>query len=503
MSSSTRAPSLNLQAFWLIFARVAGFILLLALPIVMVRVFDKPEFGVYKQVFVVVGTATSLCSFGFAVSAFYYLPRLPEKRGAIVFNIVLYNVLSGLFAFALFSLWPGFLKLIMGNAGLERYGPLIGGIVWTWVFSSFLESVATANADVKLSTGFIIGAQLTRTALLVGLALVFRTVNAVLYGALAQGVLQSFILLWYLHRRFPFFWRKFDRALAVEQFRYAAPFGFIGLLYSLQTDLDNYLVSNWFSTAAFAIYAVGTADLPFAAILRDSLNSVLLPRVSRLQQENKPEEILDLMIRAWRKLSAALLPASALLLVLGRDFITAMYTAAYLASWPIFALNLAMPLLAIFLTDTVVRTHAEWRFFFLKLRFASAVIQIPVSILAINLFGIVGALVGLLFVSVLEQAVTMSVVLRVLGFGRRHLRKLAPIAGFAAASALAAAVTWVFRSWLPVSSAKLAFLSGSAVFGLAYAAAVLAMRLPDPGERAMVNRFSLKILRVRLLADTV
>jgi O-antigen/teichoic acid export membrane protein len=501
MSPSKASPGLNRQAFWLIVARGAGFIFLLALPIVMVRVFDKSQFGVYKQVFVVVGTATGVCSFGFALTAFYYLPRLPEKRGAVIFNIVLYYALSGLFAFAVFGLWPGILKLILGKEGLEHYSPLIGAIICTWVFSSFLESVATAHLDVAWSTLFIIGAQISKTALLICMAAVFRTVNAVLYGALAQGVLQSVVLLWYLQMRFPSYWRQFDRSIAMDQLRYAAPFGVYGLLYSVQTDLHNYLVANRFSTAAFAIYAVGTAQLPFAGILRDSLNSVLLPRVSRLQQQRKPEEILDLMIRAWRKLSAALLPACALLLVLGRDFITAMYTASYLASWPIFELNLSLLVLAIFLTDAVIRTHAESRFFFLQLRMVTVVIQVPASILAMNMFGMIGALMGVLFVSAFEQAVSLFVVLRMLGFGRRHIKKLSGLAGFAAASAVAGLVTWAARSWVPVSSPKLILVFGCILFGLVYACAVVALQLPVQEEREMVNRYSLKFLRVRLLGE--
>jgi O-antigen/teichoic acid export membrane protein len=499
MATQQAPPRLSSQAFWLIVARVVGFVFLLALPIVMVRVFDKEQFGIYKQVFIVVGTVTALTSFSFAISAFYFLPRLPEKQGVVVFNIVLYHAASGLLAFAVFAFWPGILKLILGDAGLEHYALILGAVIATWEFSSFLETVATAKADVAWSTAFIIGAQISKTVLLLFVAGVFRTVDAVLYGALAQGVLQSLILLVYLEKRFPGYWRRFDREIAREQFRYAAPFGVYGLLYSVQTDLHNYLVSHRFTAAEFAVYAVGTTQIPLVGILRDSLNAVLLPRASKLQQENRREEILDLTMRAWAKLSAALLPLCALLLVLGRDFITVLYTSRYLASWPIFALNLVLLLYAIFLTDAVIRAYTESRFFFLNLRIVTVAIQVPVSILAMNVFGMIGALIGVLVVTTIERVVSLVVVMKLLGFAYRDLAKLSRMVGFAAASTVAALATWAVRLSLPPLSAKLALVSCSLVFGAVYVAAVLSMKLLDSEERELANRYSMKFLKVRLL----
>ena len=499
MSTQKASPGLSSQAFWLILARIIGFVFLLALPIVMVRVFDKEQFGIYKQVFVVVGTVTTLSGFSFAISAFYFLPRMPDKQGVVVLNIVLYHAVTGFLAFLLFALWPGILTLIMGDPGLLRFGAVIGLVIATWGFSSFLEVIATANADVAWSTVFIIGAQISKTLLLLVAAAVFQSVQAVLWGAVAQGVLQSVAMLIYLHKRFPGYGSHFNREIAIEQFRYAAPFGFYGLLYSVQTDLHNYLVSHRFSPAEFAIYAVGTTQIPLVGILRDSLNAVILPRVSKLQQENQRAEILDLVIRAWTKLSAALLPICALLLVVGRDFITALYTARYASSWPIFALNLSLLVMAVFVTDAVIRTYTEYRFFFLNLRIVCVIIQVPLCLVAMNYFGMIGALIGVLVVTTLQWGITLYAVLRLLGLRRHDFVKFGRLAGFGTASVLAGVFTYLVRLSLPGLSAKVALVSCSAVYGIAYAGAVLGMKLLDSQEREMINRYSVRFLRARLV----
>ncbi len=500
MKDST-PPGLNTQAFWLILARMIGFICLLAMPIVMARVFDKPHVGIYKQAFLVVSTAVGLCQFGVALSVFYFLPRLPERRGAVVLNVVLYHLLIGGLVCGVFFCWPNCFQLILGKPELVPHARIIGLIILTWLFALFLEFIPSANADVKWSTIFIIGSQISRSVLLAGTAMVFHTLDAVLYGALAQGVLQCLLLLWYLNWKFPSFWRQFHRPTATAQLRYAAPFGCYGILSWAQDDMHNYLVSHSYSTSEFATYSVGTSDVPLGGILRDSVNTVLLPRISKLQHEGKSAEILELLMRAWRKLAAAMLPAAALLLVLGRDFLAAMYTPAFLSSWPIFALNLSVLVMAIFLVDPIIRTHEEARPFFLKLRVLVAAIQLPVSLLGIHFFGMIGALAGLLVVSVFERSVALYKALGMVHFRRHDIRKLSGVLGFAVAAALAAGVTWMVRTRMPETAYRMNFLLGSAVYAVAYAVAVAVLGLPDAGERTLVNRYSLRFLGIRLLRE--
>jgi O-antigen/teichoic acid export membrane protein len=493
------APALRVQAFWLIVARALGFVFTLALPILMVRVFDKVQFGAYKQAFILIGTAQALLPLGFGVTAFYFLAREPGRRPAVILNIVLYHAAISLLAFLTFLVWPGIVTLILGSDKLAYLAPVIGAIICLAVFSSFLEMVATANADVAWSTSFIIGAQLSRTVLLLVAAAIFRTVEAVLYASMIQAALQSITLVWYLQSRFPFFWRHFDADLARDQVKYAVPFGLAGLLFAIQSDLHNYLVSHEFTTAEFALYTVGTSQLPFIGILRESVSSVLLSRYSRLQQENRTAEILDLMLRSWRKLAAVIFPALAALMVLGPDFIAVLYTKDYLASWPIFRMNLLLLLLSVFITDAVIRTYAEYRYVFMGFRFISLVFQIVVSLLIIPVTGMIGALIGMMAAYVLERALSFRVVLRVLGFRPHDLKRLSGVAAFALAAATAAGVTFFMLAMTHLSSSYVRLAGGGAVFTLVYFGIVVFFGLLDGEERDLINRYSVRFLRRQIV----
>jgi hypothetical protein len=84
--------------------------------------------------------------------------------------------------------------------------------------------------------------------------------------------------------------------------------------------------------------------------------------------------------------------------------------------------------------------------------------------------------------------------LRLLGFNRRHWAALSAIGGFTVASVVAALVTLAVRLLLYSYPPAVRLVVGGGVFGLVYAAVVVAMRLLDSEEKALVNRYTSKFL---------
>ena len=64
--------SLTVRALWLLVAKILAFALSIALPLLLVRRLSQQEFGLYKQAFLVVGTALVT---GFS-------PRMLRQRSA-------------------------------------------------------------------------------------------------------------------------------------------------------------------------------------------------------------------------------------------------------------------------------------------------------------------------------------------------------------------------------------------------------------------------------------
>ena len=484
--------SLTVQAFWLLIAKTLAFMFAFALPVLLTRSLSQNEYGLFKQVFLIITTATALLPLGFGMSAYYYLPRENDerRRGQIILNILLFNFIMGAAACFLFLFWPGLIASIFKDPTIPTYAPLLGVIILLWLFAAFLEIVPIANQELRLATIFIIFGQLTRTALLLTAAIVFDSVQALIYAGLIHGTIQSIVLLWYVSSRFPGFWREFNWSLTRKQVAYALPFGVAGLLFTIQTDLHNYFVSNRFSAATFAVYSIGVAQVPLVGILRDSVSSVILPRISYLQEQNQTREIIELVANAVRKLAAVYLPIYVVLLITGREFLTVMFTSAYAASWPIFAINLTLLPLSLLEVDAVVRAYEAHRYFLLKLQVVLSILMVPGLWYGISNFGLIGAIGVVVVINFLLRLVLAVRFSRVLGVKLRDGLLFKDVGKVAVASAVAGLLCLFVRSLMIASGTRpfIVLVVCGATFAVVYLPAILLLRVPTSDEREQVRR---------------
>lgn len=492
--------SLTLRAIYLFGAKGLALALSYALPLLLVRRMSMEGFGLYKQVFLVVGTVLAVAPLGFTMSAFYFLPREkdPERRGQIVLNVVLFLLAtSGLVCAALLAR-PTALAELFDEPAIAGLTPLLGVTIVLWVVGSFLEFATLANGESRLATLFIVGSQLTKTGLLFGAALAFGTVRALVWAALAQGVVQVAVLVAYLRSRFGPFWRSFSWPAARAQLAYAIPFGVGPVVMQAQLDVPHYFISHEFSTAAYAVFAVGCFNLPLVGMLAESAGALVIPRVSALQAENRLREIAESTARMVRKLAAVYFAFFAYLAVFGREFIELLFTERYLASWPVFAVNLLLIPLALFAAgcDPVLRAFAEHRYYFLRVRVALVVVLVAALWAFTSRLGLAGTIGLVVAVTAVERVVTAAKVWRMLELGWRDLALFGDVARLAAAAAASGLVAAVARGALDGAPPAVVLASGGLVFGLAYAGAVFVSGVATPGELGIVQSQAARLRRL-------
>ena len=384
----------------------------------IVRVLPIAEFGRYRQVFVVVTTLATTLPFGVGLSAFYHLSRKVEQRSAAVFNIVLFFLISGGTAFVALAFFPGLLATIFGDVEIEELSALIGILTWVWIFSLFLDHVAVANREARLGAMFFVGSQFSRTILILFAATTVGTVRSIIVAAIVQAALQSVVLLVYLIRRFPGFWKSFQLKFLREHLSYALPFGFIGLLWHVQTDLHYFFVGYNFGPTEFAIYAVGCFQLPLIGMLSESVNSVMIPRMSELQISDNRVEMIRLVAKATRKLSVVYFPVFVFFLITAETLITLLFTEQYKGSATIFRIFILMLPTGALISDAIVRAYKELGQLLLKFRIISAIVLIGALFVAAktgSLLAIVAVTVG---VRLAETVLAEIAIFRRIGFKR-------------------------------------------------------------------------------------
>ena len=475
-------------------AKSIAFALNFALPLVLVRRLDQREFGLYKQVFLIVGTAVITLPVGFSMSAYYFLPR-EETRGRIVLNILLFYLAIGMALALALVFYPELLAAIFRNTDVVNYGPLIALVSFFWILSAPLETVVIANNESKLATFLIVFAQLSKAVLLLFAALSIGSVRAIIYAGVVHGVIQVVVFGWYLTSRFGSWWSDVSWSTMKRQLAYALPLGLAAFLLRAHSDLHNYFVSYKFTASDYAIYAIGCFNIIFMDIVTDAVGSVMIPRVNYLQTLGERREIIELLARMLRKVAVLFLPLYFFLLVVGREFITFLFTERYLASWPIFAVNLTLIPLSLFSLayDPVVRAYPEYRFFLIKLRTVLLLVLLIALNLLTNWLGLVGAITAVVLLVMTENTITAWKSARILGVKARDVVLLKDVGKILLAALVAAAVTWIVRGIVIPSRPIITLSICAVVFGIVFAGMVLMLRVLTREERLALRNGTRKL----------
>lgn len=432
--------SLTGQSAWILSAKFVGFALNALFPLLVVRYLTQENVGVYRQVFLVASNAALVLPLGLSMSAYYFLNRDPARHPAAVLNILIFNFLMGACAFLALFVFPQMLGATFQSPELTRMAPLIGLVIWLWIFSGFLETAALAIQEARLAAVFIVLFQLAKTFLMVAAVVWFRSVDSLIYATIVLFTLQSFALVAYLHNRFPRFWTSFDPRFFREQLAYALPFGLSVLLYVGQTDIHNYFVSHSFSAAEFAIYSVGCFQLPLISMLYESVGAVMIPRMSQLQDEDRRREMLEMTVSATQKLAFVYFPLFGYLTIVAGEFITTLFTKEYAASAAIFRVNLLVLPLFSLVVDPITRAYPHAGRFLLKVRIAICVVLLLVFWLGLGRFGLVEMISIVVAAIFVEKAACVWISIRMLKASIPDLRMLKTIGRVGLAAVIASMI---------------------------------------------------------------
>ena len=229
-------------------ARVTGFAFTFLIPIVLSRVLDLKQFGLYKQAFLIVATAQSILPLGFGMSTFYFLSREHEerKRAAIAGNALLFHVLVGTLAASdgILLAWNSHPHLWLRRPGSLLHPDCSHILVLDYLIPDRIHRNRKPGRDV-LDRIHHHGATHQKHRHAVG-----GFVDTVCRGCAVCGYVPGNTadcrLLWYLGLSFPAYWRRFSFSILRLQVSYTLPLGLAGLIYTLQNDMHNYFVSNAF-----------------------------------------------------------------------------------------------------------------------------------------------------------------------------------------------------------------------------------------------------------------
>jgi O-antigen/teichoic acid export membrane protein len=223
-------------------------------------------------------------------------------------------------------------------------------------------------------------------------------------------------------------------------------------------------------------------------MLQEATNAVLIPHLSLLQQRNEPREILYLMTRAMRKLAAVYFPVCVFLALFAREFIAFLFTSRYLASVPVFLVNLMLLPFMIFLPDPLFRAYVDQRYFLIRLRILIFCLLAGGLWLGTARFGMLGAITVVVAAGALERIAAAIRFAPILKVRARDIALLKDVAKLALAALMGGASAAAMRWLIPWSKAVWTLLGCGTVFCLVYGGALLLFGALTMEEKAILRR---------------
>jgi O-antigen/teichoic acid export membrane protein len=263
-----------------------------------------------------------------------------------------------------------------------------------------------------------------------------------------------------------------DAAALRRQIAYALPFGLAFVLIVPQQQFHQYAVGAAVTAAAFAVYSVGTFQLPIVDVLYTPISELLQIGLAESDGAGRPPSAgLPLFHEAVLQLSFAFLPLAGLLFVAAPALIELLFSPIYLEAVPIFRVTALSAVLAALPLDGVMRARAQNRFM-LVLSGGKLAATVPLVVGGLAAFGPMGALLGWTAAEALSRAVALG---RAATLFEVPLRRILPLRALSRQ-----AMATLFA--MPPAALALSLVSGPlflrlAACGLAFAAAYLGLSL--------------------------
>ena len=385
-----KKDSLTKQSLLLVCGRSLAYALNLALPILLVRIFSKDDYGMYRQLFLVFSTLLSIGQMGVSQSIYYFLPREPDKKDSLMIQTFAFVIGTGALSMAGLILFRQPIADAMQNSAMANYLPIMAVYTFFMIGACFLEISMIAEGNAKWASVVIVVSQIANSAILVIAALATRSILFVLGGAALFSVLRFGGQFYYLKNQYQLSLENLSPRFWKEQLAYAIPIGLGNVSWMLQGKLHQFFVSFLFNPAMFAVYSVGCFKLPILNIITSSVANIMTPAISKFQKDGDRASIIRIWNNSIRKMNLLIFPVFTFFLIMAGDFITLLFTRNYADSVPIFRVALLSMLVSAINTGAVLQAYAETRYI-MKI----ALLRLPVTVAILYGFthqwGVLGA----------------------------------------------------------------------------------------------------------------
>lgn len=311
----------------------------LFLPVVLVRILDPQDIGIYKIFFLYAQSITFLSLTGGPLySVYFWIGKKEnslhyvEHAWVLSFGLSIICAIIGL----LFSLQ---LSRLISITETQTILLLLSAI--TAAPASFYGEYLIARGKRINGSLFNSGFEILKGIVIISFVYVTRHINAAFWGFTALFLIKLMLAM-HLGRKEGLLGFKIEREKLKEVWKYCAPLSIAGALSFFLEKVDMILLSSQLTTQHFAFYSMGCLIVPPLYILEMSVQKVLIPALSGSYHEGDRLSMIQHYRKAQSDIAYLMIPAVFGLIIFNRPIIEVLFTDQYMESatyLKIFAFN--------------------------------------------------------------------------------------------------------------------------------------------------------------------
>lgn len=384
--------SLTVHAFFVFIGKSIETLFQFLVPIILVRLFSKSDYGIYHKVLFACALLSPLLRFHISDSLFYFFPlkkNCKEKNELLTQTYFQLLLISSVFILIIAIIFPFVKDHIQDQSFIDFVYPILGLIFFT-VTSSILENIFILEKKSKLVIGFAAADKSTRTILLLVIVYFYQDIYAAIIALLIHGFLRFVFLSGYLVKHYNLSISHIKLENLKEQWKYVMPMGFGALLGSAGKNADKLLLAWLLTDADFAMYSVGNFSIPFIAVIYISIGNVIMPEISRYSITNEIKKVLNLWKSMVVKNAIITIPIIVFFFIQAELVFAFLFTEEYLPSANVFRVIIMILLVQMLGYGYILRGFAKTKTIFVAKIFRTS-ISLIAGYFLIKYFGIIGA----------------------------------------------------------------------------------------------------------------
>ena len=388
------------KSAFLFVAKMAGYTLRLALPIALVRILSVPDFGAYRQFFLVEILVLSVFQLGVSQALFYFVPRDKDNSVSYLVNSLFLNLCLFGVSIAVLRVAVEPISSLLKMPILMQQFWLIAADILALMLQLSLDCYLLARERIKASAVFEIGGLIVSTIVALITALLTRDLGIVLTAVVASRIAQLIAMLLFV------FWRCARNQVRLafrdmgHQVRYGVVLGTGGAIGAFFQRVHSMIVSGNYGAEGFAYYSAGCTEIPLVQYFTQGVATVTLPQFASLVMEKQWDSVRKLWREVLVSSYAVAIPVCVVFILIAKPLIVIMFTAQYASAAAIFMINTATRLGFIWNATLVLRAMGRNDITF-YVNGACLLIGPPLMILAAKLGGMEWVLVvnGVIFIT--------------------------------------------------------------------------------------------------------